>query len=80
MTGVPTQIEESVLGTLEQVERTKTAHCRLCDEPIDVSHAENWGDVFEALAEHGEERDDHVYEMGHGWRFAEGEEVRGGER
>lgn len=55
---VPTEGEEELLGALEDVMRKEEAPCRLCDEVVDVSDAENWGDVFEALAEHGEEAHD----------------------
>lgn len=62
---VPTEGEDELLGTLEQVKRTGKAPCRLCDELVDVSDAECWGDVFEALAEHGERA--HEWDDRNGW-------------
>lgn len=49
---VPTPAESELTGTLETVAETETAYCRLCDEPV-ISGADNWGDVLEALADHG---------------------------
>lgn len=63
---VPTVAESELLGTLEDIKRTQEASCRLCDERIDVSDAEDWGDVFESLAEHGEES--HEWDDRNGWR------------
>jgi len=62
---VPTEGEDELLGTLEEIERTGKAPCRLCDELVEVSEAESWGDVFEALAEHGEEA--HEWNDREGW-------------
>ncbi|ADB63949.1 hypothetical protein Htur_5062 (plasmid) [Haloterrigena turkmenica DSM 5511] len=54
---VPTPAESELTGTLETVAETETAYCRLCDEPV-ISGADNWGDVLEALADHGIEAHD----------------------
>lgn len=55
--GVPTPGEAEVGATLETVRETETAHCRLCDEPV-ITGADGWGEVFEALYEHGVEEHD----------------------
>lgn len=54
---VPTPAESELTGTLETVAETETAYCRLCDEPV-ISGADGWGDVLEALADHGIEEHD----------------------
>lgn len=50
---VPTETEGELLDTLDTVSGTETAHCRICDEPV-ISGADSWGEVLEALVEHGE--------------------------
>jgi hypothetical protein len=62
---VPTEDVSELLGMLEDIKRTREAQCRLCGESVDVSEAENWGDVFEALAEHGEQF--HEWDDRNGW-------------
>lgn len=62
---VPTPAEDELSGTLEQVQGSGIAPCRLCDAEIDVSDAESWGDVLEALRDHGEEA--HDWDEGTGW-------------
>lgn len=64
---VPTPTEDVVLGTLEDVRRTGEAPCRLCGEAVDVGDAESWGDVFDALAAHGVQREDHIWHDIDGW-------------
>lgn len=54
---VPTPEESELIDTLETVEETETAHCRLCGDPV-ISGASGWGEVLEALAEHGIEEHD----------------------
>jgi len=49
---VPTPAESELTGTLKTVAETETAYCRLCDEPV-ISDADDFGEVLEALAEHG---------------------------
>lgn len=78
MTSVPTPTEAAISGTLEEVQRTGKVRCRLCDATLDVSGAEHWGNVFEALAVHGEARDDHLWDDADGWTLAE--ESEGGSR
>lgn len=77
MSGVPTPEEAGLMATLETVRETGVAHCRLCDEPVDVRDADGWGDVFEALAEHGQRREDHVWDDREGWKYAETAETAG---
>jgi len=55
--GAPTPAESELTGTLETVAETETAYCRLCDEPV-ISGADGFGEVLEALAEHGIEAHD----------------------
>jgi len=54
---VPTPAESELTGTLKTVAETETAYCRLCDEPV-ISDADDFGEVLEALAEHGIEDHD----------------------
>jgi hypothetical protein len=74
---VPTEGESKLLGSLEDIKQTEEAPCRLCDDSIDVSDAENWGDVFEALAEHGEES--HEWDNQNGWSGGPGTPHAGGD-
>lgn len=57
--------EEELIGTLEQIQKSGKAPCRLCGHKVDVEDATNWGDVFEALAEHGER--EHMWDPEWGW-------------
>lgn len=74
MSGIPTPTEDELLSTFEEIQRTGVAHCRICDAAIDVSDAESWGDVFDALFTHGEERDDHVWDDIDGWVLTEADD------
>jgi len=66
---VPTPTEAALSNTLEEVSRVGEVRCRLCNEHIDVSDADHFGDVFDALAEHGEAREDHIYDNIDGWEL-----------
>lgn len=52
---VPTPAEDEITGTLKQVAGTGEAQCRLCDH---VVQGDSFGEIFEKLAEHGEEAHD----------------------
>lgn len=62
---VPTPAEDELTGALEDVQQSGVVHCRLCDEPVDVSDADGWDDVLEALNDHGES--EHEWIDGEGW-------------
>lgn len=49
---VPTPEESEITGTLERVAETGVAQCRLCDHTVE---GDDFGEIFEKLAEHGEE-------------------------
>lgn len=57
---VPTPEEDEIVGTMEQVAREGRAQCRLCDHWVG---GDDFGEIFEKLAEHGEE----VHEWDEGW-------------
>ncbi|WP_254810636.1 hypothetical protein [Natronosalvus amylolyticus] len=59
---VPTPEEGELTGTLEKVARTGHAQCRLCDH---VVNGDSFGEIFQALAEHGEEA--HEWDNRTGW-------------
>lgn len=52
---VPTEGEAELMGTLERVAREGRAQCRLCDHWVE---GDDFGEIFDALAEHGEEAHD----------------------
>jgi hypothetical protein len=52
---VPTEGEAELMSTLERVAREGRAQCRLCDHWVEGEH---FGEIFEKLAEHGEEAHD----------------------
>lgn len=53
--GVPTEGESELAGTLEDVAESGEAQCRLCDHVVE---GDSFGEIFEKLAEHGEEEHD----------------------
>ena len=59
---VPTPEEDELIGSLERVAEEGRAQCRLCDEWVE---GDDFGEIFEALAEHGEEA--HNWNDGQGW-------------
>lgn len=59
---VPTEDESEVAGTLERVAETGVAQCRFCDETVE---GDSFGEIFEKLAEHGEEA--HDWDPSEGW-------------
>ncbi len=59
---VPTPAEDEVKGTLERVADTGVAQCRLCDHTVE---GDDFGEIFEKLAEHGEE--EHDWDDHEGW-------------
>lgn len=60
--GVPTPGEDELIGTLEGVAETGTAQCRLCPHVVE---GDSFGEIFEKLAEHGEE--EHNWNEREGW-------------
>lgn len=59
---VPTEVESEMVGTLEQVAEDGEAECRLCGETV---QGDCFGEIFEALAEHGE--NEHEWTDNEGW-------------
>ncbi len=59
---VPTEGEDELIGTLEEVAETGEAQCRLCDHTVE---GDDYGEIFEKLAEHGEEA--HDWDDRSGW-------------
>jgi len=59
---VPTPEEDELIGTVENVARTGKAQCRLCDHVVE---GDDYGEIFEKLAEHGEEA--HEWDDRSGW-------------
>lgn len=49
---VPTDGEDEITGTLERVAEEGRAQCRFCDHWVE---GDSYGEIFEKLAEHGEE-------------------------
>lgn len=58
---VPTPTESELTATLDDVSRTGEAQCRLCEHTVT---GDSFGEIFEALAEHGEEAHDWDDETG----------------
>lgn len=50
------------MGTLEDVADSGEAQCRFCDHTVE---GDSFGEVFEKLAEHGEE--EHDWDDREGW-------------
>lgn len=59
---VPTPGEDELKATLERVAKEGRAQCRLCDHWVE---GDDFGEIFERLAEHGEEA--HGWDDGEGW-------------
>lgn len=59
---VPTPEEDEMMGTLEGAASSGEAQCRLCDHVVE---GDNFGEIFEKLAEHGEEA--HNWDDRAGW-------------
>lgn len=59
---VPTETESELMGTLERVAETGVAQCRLCDHTVE---GDSFGEIFDKLAEHGEEA--HDWDARSGW-------------
>lgn len=59
---VPTPTEDELKGTLERVAQEGRAKCRLCDHCVE---GDDYGEIFEKLAEHGE--DAHDWDDRDGW-------------
>jgi len=49
---VPTPAESDLSSTLEEISDTGRAQCRLCDHVVE---GDSYGEIFEKLAEHGEQ-------------------------
>lgn len=60
--GVPAEVEGELMGTLEDVADSGEAQCRLCNH---VVKGDSFGEIFELLAEHGEE--EHDWNDQEGW-------------
>lgn len=54
-TYVATPAEDELKGTLETVAESGEAQCRFCDHTVE---GDDFGEIFEKLAEHGEEEHD----------------------
>lgn len=59
---IPTEGEDELKGTLEKVAKTGEAKCRLCEHTVT---GDNFGEIFEKLARHGEEK--HEWDDKNGW-------------
>lgn len=58
---VPTKGESEIVGSLGCVAREGKAECRLCGH---VVKGDSFGEIFEGLAEHGEQNHDWSDESG----------------
>ncbi|WP_157884869.1 hypothetical protein [Halorubrum aethiopicum] len=59
---VPTAGEAEISGTLETVANSGEGQCRFCDY---VAEGDSFGEIFEDLAEHGEQ--EHDWDPTEGW-------------
>lgn len=59
---VPTPTEDELMGTFEPVAGDGWAQCRLCEQWVE---GDSFGEIFEKLAEHGEE--EHDWNSRDGW-------------
>lgn len=59
---VPTEAESELSGTLKDVSESGEAQCRFCDHTVE---GDGFGEIFEKLAEHGEEV--HDWDAREGW-------------